>query len=315
MSFKSVIRISNDSYWYQWSLESQYILNSYKKESDVFQGGQSECFFRWTPDKCKLKLNITDCCLNADLLSEVTACIIDSQNTKKFKRKKNKLIQEKNVTTLSFLFEEDHIKLEQRKDKKIRFQCYIPDPEDELSFPSLDLTNILKNGEFSDVTIMTKDDKGEPHQFTAHCNILSSRSPVFEKMLKIDMKEKAERKIIIKEFDTSIVQEVLNYIYSGTINVQIILQKLEDMLIAADYYDLDQMKQMIGEVMKKNIRDDNVFQYLLLADHYSISRLKKKTIRHIINMKNFSKTKGFRNIPDSHGHLFKDILTSYEDSM
>ena len=51
--------------------------------------------------------------------------------------------------------------------------------------------------------------------YNCHKNILASRSPVFKSMLEVNMKEKASGNIEIENMESAVLEDLLEYIYSG----------------------------------------------------------------------------------------------------
>lgn len=66
-----------------------------------------------------------------------------------------------------------------------------------------------------DVTIVAK----EGNEFRAHRNVLSAASQVFEKVLQTEMKEKEERTVRFEEMSELILVKVLEFIYTGTVEI------------------------------------------------------------------------------------------------
>ena len=73
-------------------------------------------------------------------------------------------------------------------------------------------------------------------EFKGHKNILASRSPVFAAMFEHDLKEKRENRVEIADIDSDVFKELLNYIYTGT--VQSMDQFALDFLAASDKVSL-----------------------------------------------------------------------------
>lgn len=66
-----------------------------------------------------------------------------------------------------------------------------------------------------DVALLTNDDR----KLKAHRNILSAASPFFCKLLQSDMKENREGVVRFEEISGSIMEDVLEFIYTGTVEV------------------------------------------------------------------------------------------------
>ena len=66
-----------------------------------------------------------------------------------------------------------------------------------------------------DVALLTNDDR----KLKAHRNILSAASLFFCKLLQSDMKENREGVVRFEEISGSIMEDVLEFIYTGTVEV------------------------------------------------------------------------------------------------
>ena len=64
-----------------------------------------------------------------------------------------------------------------------------------------------------DITLVSKDNI----ELKAHRNVLSAASPFFYKLLQSDMKENREGIIRLEEISGSVMEDVLEFIYTGTI--------------------------------------------------------------------------------------------------
>ena len=62
---------------------------------------------------------------------------------------------------------------------------------------------------------MTKDDKG----FKAQRNVLSAASPFFFKLFQSDMKENREGIVRFEEISGAVMEDVLEFIYTGSVEV------------------------------------------------------------------------------------------------
>ena len=72
-----------------------------------------------------------------------------------------------------------------------------------------------KQDHLCDITLVTKDDK----EFEAHRNVLSAATPFFHKLLHSDMKENRDGIARFEEISGSIMEDVLEFIYTGRVEV------------------------------------------------------------------------------------------------
>ena len=66
-----------------------------------------------------------------------------------------------------------------------------------------------------DITLVTNDNR----ELKAHRNVLSAASPFFCKLLKSEMKENREGIIRFEEISGCVMEDVLEFIYTGTVEV------------------------------------------------------------------------------------------------
>lgn len=138
------------------------------------------------------------------------------------------------------------------------------------------LVTLYENKKFSDVTLSVAG-----KEFKAHKVILAAGSPVFAAMFEHDMQESKRNKVEISDMDPDSLEEMLKFIYTGKVTN---LEKLADnLLAAADKYDLPNLKQMCEEQLCDDLSITNAVEYLILADLHSSAKLKKRAIDYICN--------------------------------
>ena len=98
---------------------------------------------------------------------------------------------------------------------------------------------LFNDKEFSDVEI-----KCDGEIFNCHQAILSTRSDVFRAMFQADMTESLTKKVNIEDIDSEVVRELLHFIYTGSVNENVLKEKARELLAAADMYQLDVLKNI-----------------------------------------------------------------------
>ncbi|KAL9950821.1 hypothetical protein ACROYT_G043385, partial [Oculina patagonica] len=101
-----------------------------------------------------------------------------------------------------------------------------------------------KQDHLCDVTLVTKDDK----EFKAHRNVLSAASPFFHKLLQSDMKENREGIVRFEEISGSVMEDVLQFIYTGS--VEITQENSEDLIATANYLLIPGVKTVSGRFLE-----------------------------------------------------------------
>ena len=137
------------------------------------------------------------------------------------------------------------------------------------------IESLYKSGKYSDCKIVCGNEEIQCHKM-----ILTSRSVVFDAMFSHDTKENRSGKIVIEDFDINVVQGMLEYIYSG--HVKDIKLIASDLLVAADKYDLQNLKKLCVTSLCINMNCSNVLDILVLSEVYDISTLRSSSLEFII---------------------------------
>lgn len=110
-----------------------------------------------------------------------------------------------------------------------------------------------------------------------HKSILASRSDVFNEMLTGDSQEAAENFVVIKDFDAKTMKELFRFMYSNEVeNLNAIAEQL---VYAAEKYQLDDLKEICLDSLVTSVSVDNVVDYLIIANEISAAnKLFKKCL-------------------------------------
>ena len=170
---------------------------------------------------------------------------------------------------------------------------------------SQDFENLFSIKEMSDVKIHCGDQVFDCHQL-----ILSARSPVFRVMFQAEMAEKKTRKIEIPEFDPPTVSALLTFIYTGqTPNLD---DHAEDLLMAAEKYQLDQLKNFCVKKLCNNIAVNNCLNYLVIGDLFRADDLKKASLQFITkNMGSVFKSKDWVECLKDHPTIMAEVINAF----
>jgi len=97
----------------------------------------------------------------------------------------------------------------------------------------------------SQPTLVVKDGK----QSKGHRNLLSKASSFFQKTLVNDWKESREEVIRLEVLTEAIMEEILEFSYSGSVYVGS-TERAEDLIVAADYLFLPKLKIVAGRFIE-----------------------------------------------------------------
>ena len=128
---------------------------------------------------------------------------------------------------------------------------------------------------FCNITLVAK----EGNEFKAHRNVLSAASPFFSKLLQSEMKEKEEGVIRFEEISKSILSDVLEFIYTGSVEIN--EKNARDLIIAADYLLLESLKTISGRFLGKRMSNCNCFSIFYFAEKYRCEELVLRSTKFI----------------------------------
>ena len=133
------------------------------------------------------------------------------------------------------------------------------------------LNMLRRQDHLCDVTLVTKDEK----EFKAHRNVLSAASPFFFKLLQSDMKENREGIVRFEEISGAVMEDVLEFIYTGT--VEVTQENCKDLIAAANYLFIPGLKQLFGRFLERQISESNCISTFYFAEMYQCDELINNT--------------------------------------
>ena len=122
-----------------------------------------------------------------------------------------------------------------------------------------------------DITLVANEGK----EFKAHKNVLSAVSPFFDKVFQSEMKENEEGIIRFEEISASILEDVLEFIYTG--HVMILDERnAKDLIMAADFLFLVCLKTLAGRFLEQLLTNSNCNSTFYFAEKYQCEELVAK---------------------------------------
>uniref|UniRef100_A0A2S2NMH6 Ring canal kelch protein n=2 Tax=Schizaphis graminum TaxID=13262 RepID=A0A2S2NMH6_SCHGA len=103
-----------------------------------------------------------------------------------------------------------------------------------------------------------------------HKNILASATPYFKAMFS-SFAESNKDLVNIGELDSTILQLLIDYIYTG--EIMITQENVQVVLPAADLFQLDYVKQACIEFLQKHLNPSNCLEVKVFADLYRCTEL------------------------------------------
>jgi speckle-type POZ protein len=146
------------------------------------------------------------------------------------------------------------------------------------SFLVNQLANLLESQLMADVKFIIKDE-----EMAAHAAILASASPVMAAMFEPGkFKEGKSKTVEITDIEPEVFQQLLRYVYTG--NAPLIQEDsiAEQLLIAANKYQIDKLKAECEDTLVDKITLDNAVKFLLTAHLYVAPNLKEASIQCLV---------------------------------
>ena len=129
-----------------------------------------------------------------------------------------------------------------------------------------------KNDQFCDV-ILEVGSGDDQARLKAHRVVLCAASPFFDSALNSDMKEKKEGVIRLEETSKAVMEEVLEYLYTG--HVVINENNAHELLVKADYFLIPSLKVLSSKFIMQTLSLSNCIVAYYLALKYRCEVLLK----------------------------------------
>ena len=164
-----------------------------------------------------------------------------------------------------------------------------------------DFSQLFSEAEHSDVEIICGEET-----FACHKSILAARSPVFEAMFQVDMEEKKDNKVEIKDFSPEVIENMLQFIYCAKMPCkEDSRDQISELLKAADQYDVNLLKVACDEILCISLSVENCLVSLIIADMYQAEKLKKHSMKMLVE--------NMRTVVTKNSEDWKKCLKSHPD--
>ena len=131
--------------------------------------------------------------------------------------------------------------------------------------------------EAADVTVVCGEDT-----YHLHADLLAAKSRFFATALDIAMVEKQEGKVVVKGVKPETFKKVVGYMYEEKLEEGEEGMDLGEMLEAADWFDMEELKEDIFNKVKGNLNTANVLAIGNLADTFNAERLVQACVRFLV---------------------------------
>ncbi|XP_033217841.1 uncharacterized protein LOC117173401 [Belonocnema kinseyi] len=133
----------------------------------------------------------------------------------------------------------------------------------------------LNNKTSSDIEIHVGD-----KIFYGHTEVLATRSRFFKRMFERRLQMTIPDVAEIKDIESEVFCEVLRFIYTNKVEKIDIIAK--EILIAANKYEIDDLKLLCEDMIEAKLTREDVRRTIAFADDHNLMRLKDKCLKFIV---------------------------------
>lgn len=167
----------------------------------------------------------------------------------------------------------------------------------------------LQNNGSSDVTIVV-----DGKEFPTHKNILAAHSIVFEAMFQCNMRESQTNRVEIDDIDGNIMEEFINYIYTGKINN--LYEIVINLLVVADKYDMNDLRNTCEKTLSESFTFNNVLEIFDISDKFRLPKLREEVKKFIVTYSEvIGRTLEFEWMVRTNPHLAVELFQSLSNSI
>jgi len=150
-------------------------------------------------------------------------------------------------------------------------------------------------------------------EIAAHRVIVATRCDWFKRALLSGMKESIERRILVPDTSPCLFYKFLAYLYSGVLDTRSLsLDEVSEILAMSDKYEVDSLKEICEETLRKDIDNDTVLFCLGVAEQFSVSRLKEECLQYITVHPEVMESEIFEELPCQ---MKKEITDKVQQNM
>ncbi|CAI5482514.1 unnamed protein product [Closterium sp. Yama58-4] len=136
----------------------------------------------------------------------------------------------------------------------------------------------MRDAAFCDVTL-------RPHEgeaLKAHRCILATWSPVFAKMFSSGLQEEKKSSVHIQDTDGPTLEKLISFMYSGELPLETATMQEVKLLVAADKYQVLELKEHLCLSLCKFLSDDIVFEAFKVADMHDAPSVRQACADYIL---------------------------------
>ncbi|CAG7786946.1 unnamed protein product [Allacma fusca] len=169
----------------------------------------------------------------------------------------------------------------------------------------LDTKSLFLSEDYSDVTI---ECSGET--FPVHRLVLAGKSDYFAAMFRLPLKETAESRVEINDIEPPVLKEFLRFIYTGSVDQDILADVAASLYTAADKYNVEKLVSVCENQLLHQVSLDNAMTMYDLSQNRPHSKLAKRAKEVISwNKSSFAEdAESFKNFTCKYPELMFEIF-------
>uniref|UniRef100_A0A1E1WJI1 BTB domain-containing protein n=1 Tax=Pectinophora gossypiella TaxID=13191 RepID=A0A1E1WJI1_PECGO len=202
------------------------------------------------------------------------------KDLKELQFSKQKEMSQNYITTYSFT----DLDVDALMDRKLYIAISFSDIEDK-GIKQEVIDHVKVNHDFS--ILMTDPictdfviESADGDKFRVHKVLLLAHSEVFKAMLKEDTAESQNNYVKLVDVCTDDLRGILEFVYTGTIK-DIDAANFFNLLMLADQYNLKGLRELAQYTLSQQLCTDNALEVLVVADMYNSDILKQTTLKFI----------------------------------
>ncbi|XP_050435293.1 BTB/POZ domain-containing protein 9-like [Adelges cooleyi] len=150
---------------------------------------------------------------------------------------------------------------------------------DHTKFLVTDISSLYGNETFSDVVFVVDNVRLHAHRL-----MLATRSEYFRKLLLGNYKESQQRDVTISEASLTSFKLLLEYTYTGRINLGVLGDEIiSELFIISHYFGFFNLQHSLAEYYSRNINVDNACSLFTAALRYQLKKLDEDAVKFIDN--------------------------------
>lgn len=123
--------------------------------------------------------------------------------------------------------------------------------------------------------------RAEGTDFAAHRCVLTAASEYFRALFTTDFKENETNVVELKSITSDAMNEVLQFMYTGEAKAD--SSNAQDLVMAADYFMLPNLKSIASELLEGTISESNCLELESFASQFNCELLKQAAVAYKVN--------------------------------